>query len=216
MSESYSRLLRQLAELSARTQAQRAEAEQWYAGRRQAADRAVREAADALDAAQAELAAAREQAETVDAEAAHLWRTLGERLGLSRRRTGAPPVPAQGPAADPVALLGAVRDLVELARKPGALPSSANPLLVLFGVLGAAVAFAVGAAARAAGHRYGGDLAVGLPVLSLVATLLGPVVGLVPARLLADRRHATLGPRPMAVVCLAGVVTTGVLFALLR
>ncbi len=73
---------------------------------------------------------------------------------------------------------------------------------------GAVVAYALGAAARALAAGYSGDLAVGLPVLALVVTLLGPVVGLAPARLLADRRHAVLGPRPMIVVLVAGLVTT--------
>ena len=49
-----------------------------------------------------------------------------------------------------------------------------------------------------------------------MATLLGPFVGLAPAWLLADRRHATLGPRPVVLVLIAGLATTGALFALWR
>ena len=55
-----------------------------------------------------------------------------------------------------------------------------------------------------------------MPVLALVVTLLGPVRGLAPAKVLADRRHAALGPGPMAVVLGAGLVTAAALLLLLR
>ncbi|MCM0679141.1 hypothetical protein NCC78_31400, partial [Micromonospora phytophila] len=99
---------------------------------------------------------------------------------------------------------------------PGDLPGSVNPLLAFCGAAGAVLAYALGTASRAAGDRYGGDLAVGMPVLALVVTLLGPLVGLVPAKVLADRRHAVLGPRPVAVVLAAGVLSTALLLALAR
>jgi hypothetical protein len=121
-----------------------------------------------------------------------------------------------GATADPVTLLAGVRDLLDRTRQPGDLPGSVNPLLALCGVAGAVLAYALGGAARAAGDRYGGELAVGLPVLALVVTLLGPLVGLVPAKVLADRRHAVLGPRPVAVVLVAGLLTTVLLLALTR
>lgn len=78
------------------------------------------------------------------------------------------------------------------------------------------LAYALGVGARALGVGYGGDLAVGMPVLALVVTLFGPLIGLVPARVLADRRHAMLGPRPITVVLGAGVVTTVLLLVLGR
>ncbi|HEY0699603.1 MAG TPA: hypothetical protein VGD43_17535 [Micromonospora sp.] len=214
--DSYQRLLGRLAELTARVDAQRAEADDWYDSRCAAAERAVREATRAVRLAEEELRAAREEAEAIDAEVAHLWQALRERLGLSPRRIGPPPAPQPGAPADPQTLLDAVRDLLERTKRPGELPRSTTPLLAVFGILGAAVASLVGFAIRAAGARHGGDLAVGLPVLSLVVTLLGPVTGLAPAKVLADRRHAVLGPRPVAVVLIAGVVTTGLLFAVLR
>ncbi|MEV4755001.1 hypothetical protein AB0J86_07795 [Micromonospora sp. NPDC049559] len=215
MSESYPALIRQLAELTARVEAQRAEAETWYADQCAAADRAVRAATEAVRRAEEEVAAATEEVEAVDAEAAHLWQLFRSRLGAAGR-LGDPPAPAPGATAAPVTLLDGVRELIERAKRPEELPGSTNPLLVLFGVLGAAAAYALGAGARLVGDRYGGDLAVGMPVLALVVALLGPFVGLAPAKLLADRRHAALGPRPVAVVVAAGLVTTGLLFALVR
>ncbi|MGW0505452.1 hypothetical protein [Micromonospora sp. NPDC003241] len=207
-SETYAAQLRRLAELTARVREQRAEADAWYAQQCAAADRAVAESADEVNRAERELAAARESQELVDAESAVLWQELNSRLGGGGRRAGTPPAPAQDATGDPVPLLDAARDLLRRTRQPGELPSSVNPLLALCGVVGAVLAYALGAGARALGGRADGELAVGLPVLALVVSLLGPVIGLVPARVLADRRHAVLSPRPVIVVVAAGLVTT--------
>ncbi len=51
-------------------------------------------------------------------------------------------------------------------------------------------------------------------MLALVVTLLGPVLGLIPARLIADRRHAVLSPRPVLIVVVAGLATTLLLLTL--
>ncbi|MFI6763168.1 hypothetical protein ACIBF5_28960 [Micromonospora sp. NPDC050417] len=216
MSETYAGLIRQLADVTARMEAERAEAESWYASQCAGAERAVRDAEQAVRRAETELASAGQEAELTDAEVLHLWQTLRDRLGAGARRIGDPPVPTPGPPTDPSLLLEGVRDLLDRTRHPGELPASSHPLLAVFGALGAALAYTLGFAARAAGVRYGGDLAVGMPVLSLVVTLLGPLVGLAPARLLADRRHAGLDPRAVTVVVVAGALTTGTLFALFR
>ncbi|MEH1167407.1 hypothetical protein V6V47_18675 [Micromonospora sp. CPCC 205539] len=210
-SDTYAAHLRRLAELTARVHEQRAEAHTWYDRQCAAADRAVADAVDQVERAEVELVAAREQQERVDAEVAHLWQQARARLGSGARRLGGPPAPANGGTADPVLLLGRARDLLDRAGQPGELPGSVNPLLALCGVAGAVLAYGLGAGARALGVGYGGDLAVGMPVLALVVTLLGPLIGLVPARVLADRRHAVLGPRPITVVLGAGLVATALL-----
>ncbi|MGW3606420.1 hypothetical protein [Micromonospora sp. NPDC005161] len=215
-SETYAAQLRRLAELTARVREQRAEAHTWYDRQCAAAERAVADAAEQVRHAEEELVAAREQQERVDAEVAHLWQQLRERLGAGARRLGGPPTPVDGGATDPVLLLSRARDLLDRAGQPGELPGSVNPLLALCGVAGAVLAYALGAGARALGVGYGGDLAVGMPVLALVVTLLGPLVGLVPARMVADRRHAVLGPRPITVVLGAGLLTTALLLVLGR
>ncbi|WP_406044391.1 hypothetical protein OG799_07845 [Micromonospora sp. NBC_00898] len=207
-SETYTAQLRRLAELTARGATQRAEAHGWYAQQIAAADRAVAEAAAQVRRAEAEVAEARELVERVDAEAAHLWQQLRVRLGGGARRLGDPPGPARDATGDPVPLLRGVRELLDRTRQPGELPGSVNPLLALCGVGGSVAAYALGAGARAVGAGNGGDLAVGMPVLALVVTLVGPLLGLAPARLLADRRHAMLGPRPIIVTLLAGLLTT--------
>ncbi|KAB1941076.1 hypothetical protein F8271_14890 [Micromonospora sp. ALFpr18c] len=214
-SQTYAAQLRRLADITARVREQRAEAHTWYERQCAAAERAVAEATEQVRHAEEELVEAREQQERVDAEVAHLWQQVRTRLGA--RRLGGPPAPVNGGGGtDAVLLLTRARDLLDRAGQPGELPGSVNPLLALCGVAGAVVAYALGAGARALGVGYGGDLAVGLPVLALVVTLLGPLVGLVPARVLADRRHAVLGPRPITVVLGAGLLTTALLLTLGR
>ncbi|GAB3075676.1 hypothetical protein [Micromonospora schwarzwaldensis] len=207
-SETYRAQIRRLAELTARVAAQRAEAHTWYAQQVAAADRAVAEADEQVRLAEAELAEAQRMVDRVDGEVTHLWAQLRARLGGGTRRLGDPPGPVRGAAGDPVPLLRGVRELLERTGTPGELPGSVNPLLIACGVGGALVAYLLGIGARALGAGSGGDLAVGLPVLALVVTLLGPLVGLAPARLLADRRHAVLTPRPMILVAASGLATT--------
>ena len=125
-------------------------------------------------------------------------------------------MPASGAEGDPVALLASVRALLDRAGRPGELDRSANPLLALCGVLTTVLTFALGLGARAlgdalrrrpgggnAGARAGGDDA-------------RPFAALAPAKMLADRRHAALGPGPVAVVLSAGLVTAATLLLLLR
>jgi len=212
----YARLVGQLARLTARIEAQRAEADSWRAEQCAAADRAVGRAEAAVREAENEVRDARGQIEAVDAAAMRLWRELARLLGPHDRRLGDAPGPVPGATASPAALLDGVRELLARARRPATLPSGAYPLMAVFGILGAGAASALALAARLGGARYGGDLAVGLPVLGLVITLLGPAVGLVPAKLLADRRHAILGPRAAVVVMAAGLAATAVLFVLSR
>ncbi|MBL6278003.1 hypothetical protein JMF97_17750 [Micromonospora fiedleri] len=212
-SQTYAAQLRRLAELTARVQQQRDEAHAWYEQQCAAADRAVAESAEEVNRAERELAAARETQERVDAEVAVLWQELNARLGGGGRRAGAPPAPTPDATGDPLPLLEGARDLLRRTRQRGELPGNVNPLMLLCGLGGAVLAYALGAGARALGDRTDGELAVGLPVLALVITLLGPVLGLIPARLIADRRHATLTPRPVLLVITAGLTTTLLLLA---
>ncbi|MEU1753968.1 hypothetical protein ABZ436_15065 [Micromonospora matsumotoense] len=213
-SDTYAAHVRRLAELTGRVATQRAEAQAWHDQQCTAAERAVAQATAQLGDAEQEVTDARSMLERVDTEVGHLWAELRSRLGP--RRLGDPPGPARGVTGDPVPLLRGVRELLDRTGQRGELPGSVNPLLALCGVAGAVVAFALGAGARAIGKRYGGDLAVGMPVLALVVTLLGPVAGLAPAKRLADRRHALLGPRPLAIVLAAGVLTTVLLLVSTR
>ncbi|BCJ69847.1 hypothetical protein GCM10009779_06940 [Polymorphospora rubra] len=215
--DSYPQLLRRLAEVTARVDGQRAEAQQWYERQCAAADRAVRAAQDEVEQARAEVERARQEAQETESRAMVLWQELRERLGPAAARLAAgAPAPARSGGGDPQTQLRRVRDLLEVARQHRELPRSTYPLLAILGVFGAAAAYALGLAARAAGAGYGGDVAVGMPFLALVLTLLGPLVGLAPARVVADRRHASLDVRAGLVVVVAGAVTTLMLLVALR
>ncbi|MFV2018236.1 hypothetical protein [Micromonospora sp. LOL_023] len=220
MADSYPVLIRRLAELAAGLQARRDEAQHWYADRCASAQAAVERA----EAQLADLSQARAEAglevEEVDREAATIWAEFAHRLGPRADRFGGVPAPTSGPgAASPDQAdrwLTAARELVERSVEAEPLPRTAHPALALFGTAGAAAAFGFAAAARWTGEHHGGDLAVGMPVIALVVTLLGPLFGLAPAKLLADRRHAVLDIRSVAVVLVAGLVTTATLVVLLR
>lgn len=211
----YARLVRQLARLTTHVEAQRAEADTWYDQQCAAAEQAVSEAQEAVRAAEAEQAAAERAVVSVDSTTLRLWRELSDALGPGRR-LGAAPAPDPNATGEPAMLVDALRELVGRAKRPDSLPGSTRPLLAVFGVLGAGAAYALAVAAQSLSSRYGEDLATGMPVLGLVVTLLGPVIGLVPAKLLAERRHATLDPRAVVVVLGAGLACTAALLALAR
>jgi hypothetical protein len=87
-------------------------------------------------------------------------------------------------------------------------------LFALFGAIGGAIGFGVAEALRFGGRAAGGDLAVGLPVVALIVTLTGPVLGVLGAKPVADRRGVPLDAAAVAVLLLGGLVTVGLLAAL--
>jgi hypothetical protein len=213
----YHEAIDRLADMYAGVDAQRAEADQWYERQVEAAERAEREATAAVESAQKALDAATELVERIDAEAEEVWRTTVRRLGPAAERYGGPPPPGPlrgGEEYNPHQLIEAASDLLDQTWRPGRMPQKAFPTLVVLSALGAALAFALREAALWAGRSYGGDLAVGLPVLALVVTLVAPFVGLWPARVVADRRHVALDATTIAVVLAAGLATTVALFLL--
>jgi len=211
----YHQAIARLADTYAGVDAQRAEADEWYERQLAAIARAEQEASAAVEAAQEALDAATELVERIDAEVEEVWRTTVRRLGPSAARYGGPPppVPSQGDEEyNPHQMIESASDLLDQTWRPGRMPQSAFPWLVALSAFGAAVAFALREAALWAGHSYGGDLAVGLPVLALVVTLVAPFVGLWPARVVADRRHVALDATTITVVLATGLATTVVLY----
>jgi hypothetical protein len=211
----YHQAITRLADTYAGVDAQRTEADEWYERQLAAVARAEQEASAAVEAAQEALDAATELVERIDAEVEEVWRTTVRRLGPSAARYGGPPppVPSQGDEEyNPHQMIESASDLLDQTWRPGRMPQSAFPWLVALSAFGAAVAFALREAALWAGHSYGGDLAVGLPVLALVVTLVAPFVGLWPARVVADRRHVALDATTITVVLATGLATTVVLY----
>ncbi|HEX6968293.1 MAG TPA: hypothetical protein VF174_05715 [Micromonosporaceae bacterium] len=204
----YVPLIRELADLAARVEAQIAEADDWLTQRRTTADRAVARAEEAVRQAEEEVQAARRDVAAVDAEVGRLWQETARRWPV--RRLPEPPVPVPGAPVPAAVLLDRARELLDRSR-PRALPGSGYPLLALTGPAGSAVAYGLSYGARLLGERHGGELAVAMPVLGLVVALLGPLAGLLPARLLAERRHAILDAKAVAAVLVPGLATTAAL-----
>jgi hypothetical protein len=214
---SYHEAIDRLARAYAGVDAQRTEADEWYERQVAAAARAEQEAAAAVEAAREALDAATELVERIDAEAEEVWRTTVRRLGPVAARYGGAPPPVRlqaGEQYNPDQLIETTARAVDEAWRPGQMPQKLYPWLVALSVFGAAVAFALREAALWAGREYGGDLAVGLPVLALVVTLVAPFVGLWPARVVADHRHVALDATTITVVLTAGVATTVGLYLL--
>ncbi|MEJ3748760.1 hypothetical protein WEI85_36470 [Actinomycetes bacterium KLBMP 9797] len=214
----YTEAIGRLADAYAAVDARRTEAEEWYARQVAAAARAEREAAAALAAAEAELTAAQAFVDRIDREAEELWRTTVRRLGAPASRHGGPPGPAPLTADEayhPDQQLELARGLVDKYWRPTAMPRSLYPMLLFLSAIGAGVAFALRETAVWAGERWGGDLAVGLPVLALVVTLIGPFAGLWPAKVVADRRHVTLDVTTLVAVVATGAATITLLILIL-
>ncbi|MCW6010606.1 hypothetical protein K1W54_39565 [Micromonospora sp. CPCC 205371] len=206
----YEDSMARLASRYASVDARRAEADDWYQRQVAAAANAQREAEAALAAAETELTAARALVDRIDHEAEELWGRTVRLLGSAARIFDGPPPPIVLPpsnAYNPDQVLDETRSYLEKRARPGRMPGKAYPLLMLWSALGAAIAFGLREAARWAGREYGGDLAVGLPVLALVVTILGPLAGLWPAKVIADHRHVTLDPTTIAVVVATGLIT---------
>jgi hypothetical protein len=57
---------------------------------------------------------------------------------------------------------------------------------------------------------------VGLPVVGLIVMLTGPVLGVVGAKRVADRRGVPLDAAAVGILLLGGLVTVGLLYAAFR
>lgn len=213
--ESYRELVAGLARRYEEYTAEREEITSWYAHEQAAADAALDRAAEAVERATAEVAQARSLVERTDLEAHRLWLRLQDRSG----RPGLPPEPALAAPAntDPARLLHEVAMKLEEAqrarRERRELPGWTSPALVVFGVLGAAVGYAVAYAARSAAPQIGGDIDAFAPVLRMIVTALAPLLGLVPAKLLADRTGGQLESGQIGTVLIAGLLTVAALLA---
>jgi hypothetical protein len=89
-------------------------------------------------------------------------------------------------------------------------------MFAAFGFMGGAIGMAAHQTLRWAGRAAGGDWAVGLPVLALIALLLGPVLAVFGAKRVADRRGVGLDASTVATVLITGLLTAGLLMAALR
>jgi hypothetical protein len=105
---------------------------------------------------------------------------------------------------------------VKYAPPPRPLSGATTVMFAAFGFMGGAVGVAVHQVLRWAGQEAGGDWAVGLPVLALIAVLLGPVLAVFGAKRVADRRGVDLDTSAVATVLITGLLTAGLLWVSLR
>jgi hypothetical protein len=211
--DSYRDLVARLARRHDELAAERVEIATWYAQQQSAAQAAVDRAAEAVARAGAEVEEARSVMEHTDLEAHRLWLRLEDRVG----QLGKPPdpAPATDSANDPISWLQEVAERLDrplrTRREP---PGWVSPLLVVFGAAGTGAGYAAAHGARWAALRIGGDFAVFAPVLEQIVMLLAPFLGLVPAKLLADRTEGRLDGGRIGAVLVAGLLTLGVLVVL--
>ncbi|BFU44167.1 hypothetical protein [Krasilnikovia sp. MM14-A1004] len=218
--DEYRAVLRRLTTLDAAAGAHRAEAVAWHEGRvtaaddaLRAADESVREAAEAVRAAQRDL-------EEVDARAARLWSDFVHRVGPAAERFGRtvpqPAVPRQRGELTADDYLREVAAKVAYTPPARPLTGATTTVFAVFGGIGGLLGVAAYQLLRWAGTAAGGDWAAGLPVVALIALVLGPVVAVFAAKRVADRRGAELNAAAITTVLLAGLATAGLLAAILR
>lgn len=215
----YRAVLRRLAGLDAEAAEQRAEAVSWHDGRVAAADEVVRAAEQDVRAAEQAVQQAEWERDQVDARAAGIWADFVHRTGGSAERLGRtkpePAIPRQRDR-DADEYLQEATATMNYAPPPRPLSGATTIMFAAFGFMGGAVGVAVHQVLRWAGQELAGDWAVSLPVLALFALLVGPILAVVGAKRVADRRGVGLDTRAVATVLLTGLLTAGILWSALR
>ncbi|MET0492614.1 MAG: hypothetical protein ABW000_05730 [Actinoplanes sp.] len=215
----YRAVLRRQAGLDAEAAALRAAAVAWHDGRVAAADDAVRAAEEDVRAAEHAVRRAEREREQVDARAAGIWADFVHQAGGSAERFGRtkpdPAIPRQRDRDADEYLQEAVATM-KYTPPPRPLSGATTIMFAAFGFMGGAVGVAVHQILRWAGATLGDDWAVSLPVLALFALPLGPILAVVGAKRVADRRGVGLDTSAVATVLIAGLLTAGLLWAALR
>ena len=215
----YRAVLRRLAGLDAEAAGMRAEAAEWHDGRVAAADEAVRAAEEDVRTAARAVREAQREREHIEASAADIWSGFVHGAGTSAERFGAtlphPAVPRQRDR-DADEYLQEAAATVKYTPPPRPLSGATTVMFAAFGFMGGAVGVAANQVLRWAGREAGGDWAVSLPVLALIAMLLGPVLAVVGAKRVADRRGVPLDAAAVSTVLVTGLVTAGLLWTALR
>ncbi|MBM2619955.1 hypothetical protein JIG36_31025 [Actinoplanes sp. LDG1-06] len=217
----YRSVLRRLTTLDEEAAGLRAEAVRWHDGRVAAADEAVREAEAAVDDAVRTVHRTQRTLEEVDARAAGLWSEYVHKVGPVAERYGrtVPPasIPRQRSDRDAGDYLDEVATKVKYTAPARPINGGVKILFTLFGFLGGVV----GAIGNQVLRENGGGAADGtwqdaLPVVALLVLLACPVLAVVGAKRVADRRGVGLDAATVATVLLTGLITAGALVALLR
>jgi hypothetical protein len=216
----YRSVLRRLTTLDEEAAGLRAEAVRWHDGRVAAADAAVHQADLDLRAAQQAVNEAQRRLEEVDARANGLWLEYVHKVGPAAERYGRtkPPaaIPRQRGERDATDYLEEVATKVKYTAPARPLTFGVKLLFSIFGVVGGVVGVVAYRVLReTAGTGTTGTWRDALPVVALVVLLACPVLSVVVAKKVADRRGTDLDFATVAIMLLTGLVTAGVLLAVL-
>ncbi|GAA0557234.1 hypothetical protein GCM10010172_45310 [Paractinoplanes ferrugineus] len=213
-------MLRRLTTLEEEAAVMRAEAVRWHDGRVQAADEAVRKADEALKAARLDAAEAQRTLESVDARAAGLWAEYVHKVGPVAERYGRtkPPavIPRQRGEKDAIDYLEEVATKVKYTAPARPLTVGVKAMFAIFGLVGGIVGAVLFRVLRNNAHVPGvpaGTWRDALPVVALVVLLACPVLAVVGAKKVADRRGVGLDLSTVVTVLVTGLATAGLIVA---
>ncbi|WP_229074139.1 hypothetical protein [Actinoplanes sp. DH11] len=212
----YRTVLRRLTTLDQRAAALRVEAARWYAERAATADETVRAAEEEVRDARLDVRRAQRALESVDARAAGLWSEFVHRVGPAAERFGRtlPPasIPRQRTERDAQDYLDEVETRVKYTPKARPLTFGTQILFGILGFAGGLLGVLGNVLLRQTGEAAGGDWQQAAPVVALLVLLACPVLAVVTAKLVADRRGVGLDTAAVATVLTTGLITAGLLF----
>jgi hypothetical protein len=217
----YRSVLRRLTTLDEEAATLRAEAQRWHADRTAAADQAVQDARDALAAADDQVAAAQRDLEAVDAQANNLWSAFVHKVGPPAERYGrtlpAAAIPRQRGERDAADYLDEVANRVKYVPPARPLNGAIKLLFGAFGFVSGVIGVLAYQLLREKAHAPGGgDWRDSLPVIALVVLLACPILAVVAAKRVADRRGVGLTAGTIGTVLITGLVTAAIFLAALR
>ena len=217
----YRSVLRRLTTLDDDAAALRAEADRWYDERLVAADQAVAEARSSLAESEASVAEAQREFETVDAKANNLWLAFVHKVGPPAERYGRtlppPAVPRQRGDRAASEYLDEVATRVSYVAPARPINTGVKFLFGVFGfVSGVVGVLAYQLLRQKTGAPDAGTWRDALPVIALVVLLACPVLAVVAAKKVADRRGVGLTAGTFGIVLLTGLVTAALFLAALR
>ncbi|GAA4971716.1 hypothetical protein [Actinoplanes utahensis] len=217
----YRTVLRRLTTLDEKAAELRDEAHRWHTERRRAADAAVRDARAEAEAADDAVRAAQRDLEQVDARAAGLWSEFVHRVGPAAERFGRTLPPASIPRQrgdeerprDARDYLDEVETRVKYTPPARPITFGTKVLFVVLGVAGGVLGAIGNGVVRSTGEAAGGDWQQAAPVVALLVLLLLPVLAVVTAKLVTDRRGTALDTAAVVTVLGTGLATALVLHA---
>ena len=216
----YRSVLRRLTTLDDEAAALRAEAVRWHDDRVAAADEAVRAAEENLHTAERTVVEARRDLEEVDARAAGLWSEFVHKVGPVAERYGRTlpqaAIPRQRGERDADDYLEEVANRVAYVPPARPLNTGVRFLFGVFGFLGGVTGVLAYQLLRQTAGPGGGNWKDALPVVALVVLLACPVLAVVAAKRVADRRGVGLTAATVGTVLVTGLVTAALFLAALR